>query len=68
MRMKKIRKGTCKNCYGKGYRSEFSGTIGFEDFGDDGFYISPHTKFFPCKCPLGKKMKRLLDDIEKKVL
>lgn len=62
--MKKVSQKTCKNCYGKGYRSEFIGTIGFEDFGGEGFYVPPHVQFFACRsCPLGKKIQRLLTDI-----
>lgn len=57
--------GGCKICYGKGYSTTIEGTIGYEDFGDDGFETPPHEQMKFCECDRGKQLERLLKPTEK---
>lgn len=48
---KKLKKGQCSSCWGKGFYTQMHGTHGAEDFGGDGFEIKPRIHKYPCsKC------------------
>lgn len=50
--------GGCHKCYGKGYATQDSATIGFDDFGDEGFKRHELKMIF-CDCSRGKQLKTL---------
>lgn len=56
--IKKIKPQVCKNCYGKGYRTEFKGIDGATDFGNDGFGIVPHIVMEFCNCERAGDLKK----------
>lgn len=63
-------KDICKECRGKGYRTEFSGTHGAADFtdgevgpgrGDKSFDIPPHAHMVFCSCDRGKQLEKWIE-------
>jgi hypothetical protein len=46
----------CKNCWDKGFATVFSGIVGFDDFGGEGFYEYPSVHIKYCKCKKGRNM------------
>lgn len=54
--------GKCKDCYGKGYRSEFHGISAGDDFGNESRFSQPIRKhIYFCDCPRGKDLKELIE-------
>ena len=51
--------GGCHKCYGKGYATVSDGTIGYEDFGGEGFKTPITTKMKFCTCERGKQLAEL---------
>lgn len=48
----------CKNCWDKGFSTQYSGIIGSPDFpGDKGFEIAPSVHKNYCTCDKGQKMR-----------
>lgn len=52
--------GGCTKCYGKGYATICDGTIGYEDFGGDGFRTPITTKMKFCSCSRGEQLSAIL--------
>ena len=56
--MDKNKEPICKNCWDKGYSTQYSGIIGSPDFlGDKGFEIAPSVHKNYCTCVKGQKMR-----------
>ena len=62
-RLKAEFKDICKHCRGKGYATEFSGVIGYEDFGGEGFELPPKTNIIYCECSRGKQLKGVVETV-----
>lgn len=53
--------GGCLDCYGKGYATQESATIGYPDFVvDKGFKHHEHKMIF-CECPRGRQLRSEID-------
>lgn len=52
--------GGCHKCYGKGYATVRDGTIGYSDFGGEGFKTPITTKMKFCSCERGTQLSALI--------
>ncbi len=55
--------GGCLKCYGKGYNTVMTRTVGTEDFGGEGFDTGSKVNMEFCDCERGKQLSSLLTNM-----